>query len=141
MDSAANSTRYVKLPREEAATPELSPELYKLFKRMFYGELTERFVKLADAYNPSFSLDIVKGLNILLANDDTWQSFTNQIPQKIEENELMKKQKMEQMHTEALMKAVAQVIYYGDHIEKKIVQNEVGHVESGGSGIIVNNPT
>lgn len=137
MDSAQTHTKYVKLPREGAVAPEVVAEV----KEQLFDGFLKRLVELLEFYDMDTVKDYLNKLNTLLAKEKEWLPYSAAAILAIEEaerNKIQERKNMEQSRIDALMQAKSQVIYNGDHIERKFVQNEVGHVDNGGSGIVVN---
>lgn len=137
MDSAQTHTKYVKLPHEGAVAPEVVAEV----KEQLFDGLLKRLVELLEFYDMDTVKDYLNKLNTLLAKEKEWVPYSAAAILAIEEaerNKIQERKNMKQSRIDALMQAKSQVIYNGDHIERKFVQNEVGHVDTGGSGIVVN---
>lgn len=137
MDNLQQHTIYVKLPRKEATPPEVVAEV----KNQLFDGFVKRLVELLDFYDMDAVKDYLNKLNTLLAKDKDWSPYAAEAIlalEEIEREKIQERQNQEQARMEAIIKAASHTVYYGDHIEKKFVQNEVGHVDSGGSGIIVN---
>jgi len=137
MDSAQTHIKYVRLPHEEA----VAPEVVAAVKKQLFDGYVQRLVELLDFYDMDAVKDYLNKLNTLLAKDKDWSPYAAEAIlalEEIEREKIQERQNQEQARMEAIIKAASHTVYYGDHIEKKFVQNEVGHVDSGGSGIIVN---
>ena len=137
MDSAQTHIKYVRLPHEEA----VAPEVVAAVKKQLFDGYVQRLVELLDFYDMDAVKDYLNKLNTLLAKDKDWSPYAAEAIlalEEIEREKIQARQNMEQARMEAMIKASTNTVYYGDHIEKKFVQNEVGHVDAGGSGIVVN---